>query len=64
MPRTYPQALRDRVLAAYDHDMKTPHIADAFLVSKAWARRVEQDFERPAESTAKLRPIHLSARLD
>jgi len=42
MARTYPQALRDRVLAAYDRGMKTQQIADVFLVSKAWARRVKQ----------------------
>ena len=42
MAKTYPQELRDRVLAAYDRGMKTQQIAELFLVSKAWARRVKQ----------------------
>lgn len=42
MAKTYPQELRDRVLAAYDRGMKTRQIADVFQVSKAWARRVAQ----------------------
>lgn len=42
MAKTYPQELRDRVLAAYDRGMRTQQIADVFQVSKAWARRVEQ----------------------
>ena len=39
---TYPQALRDRLLAAYDRGLPTKQIADLFQVSPAWARRVKQ----------------------
>lgn len=42
MSKPYPQELRDRVLAAYDRGMKTKAIADLFLVSPAWARRIKQ----------------------
>ena len=42
MAKTYSQDLRDRVLAAYDRGLKTKHIAEIFVVSRAWARRVKQ----------------------
>jgi len=42
MGAPYSQDLRDRVLAAYDHGMKTRRIADVFGISPAWARRVKQ----------------------
>lgn len=42
MAKSYPQELRDRVLAAYDRGMKTSAIADIFQVSPAWARRIKQ----------------------
>lgn len=42
MATPYPQALRDRVLAAYDRGMKTRPIAKLFQVSPAWARRLKQ----------------------
>jgi transposase len=52
MARTYPQELRDRVLAAYDRGMKTRQIADVFLVSKAWARRIKQVRRQTGRITA------------
>lgn len=42
MARTYPQELRDRVLAAYDRGMQTNEIAELFDVSPSWARRLKQ----------------------
>jgi transposase len=42
MAKPLPQELRDRVLAAYDRGMQTKQIAEVFLVSPAWARRVKQ----------------------
>src|SRR2546421_12184115 len=42
MASPYSQDLRDRVLAAYDGGMPTKKIADLFLVSPAWARRLKQ----------------------
>ena len=42
MGAPYSQDLRDRVLAAYDRGMKTKQIAEVFVVSPAWARRVKQ----------------------
>ena len=42
MAKPLPQELRDRVLAAYDRGMQTKQIAQVFLVSPAWARRVKQ----------------------
>ena len=42
MPIPYSQDLRDRVLAACDRAMKTKQIADLFVVSRSWVRRVKQ----------------------
>jgi transposase len=42
MGAAYPQALRDRVLAACDRGMKTKQVADLFEVSSSWVRRVKQ----------------------
>ena len=55
MAKTYPQELRDRVLAAYDRGMKTKQIADTFLVSRAWARGVKQRRRETGQATAKPR---------
>jgi len=55
MAKTYPQELRDRVLAAYDRGMKTKQIADTFLVSPAWARGVKQRRRETGRTTAKPR---------
>lgn len=51
MGAAYPQALRDRVLAAYDRGMKTKQIADVFQVSPAWARRIKQRRRETGETT-------------
>ena len=51
MGAPYAQALRDRVLAAYDRGMKTKQIADVFQVSPAWARRVKQRRRETGETT-------------
>lgn len=51
MAKPYPQALRDRVLAAYDRGMKTKQIADVFAVSPAWARRIKQRRRETGETT-------------
>ncbi len=51
MGAAYAQDLRDRVLAAYDRGMKTRQIADLFLVSPAWARRVKQRRRETGETT-------------
>jgi transposase len=50
MGRPYPQELRDRVLAAYDRGMKTRQIADMFVVSPAWARRIKQRRRQTGET--------------
>lgn len=42
MAAAYSQDLRDRVLAAYEGGMETEEIAERFMVSPAWARRVRQ----------------------
>jgi transposase len=42
MGAAYPQALRDRVLAACDRGMKTKQVADLFDVSSSWVRRIKQ----------------------
>jgi len=52
MARTYPQELRDRVLAAYDRGMKTRQIASVFMVCPAWARRVKQRRRETGQTTA------------
>ena len=52
MAKTFPQELRDRVLAAYDRGMPTQQIATVFLVSKAWARRVKQTRQETGRTTA------------
>ena len=51
MGAPYPQALRDRVLAAYDRGMKTKQIAELFQVSPAWARRIKQRRRETGETT-------------
>ena len=51
MGAAYAQDLRDRVLAAYDRGMRTKQIADLFLVSPAWARRVKQRRRETGETT-------------
>ena len=51
MAGPYPQALRDRVLSAYDRGMKTQQIADVFAVSPAWARRIKQRRRETGETT-------------
>lgn len=42
MASAYSQDLRDRVLAAYERGISTEEIAERFMVSPAWARRVRQ----------------------
>ena len=42
MGAPYSQDLRERVLAAYDHGIKTKQIAKLFNVCSSWARRVKQ----------------------
>lgn len=42
MATPYSQDLRDRVPAAYDCGMPTKRIAEPFVVSRAWARRLKQ----------------------
>ncbi len=51
----YGQDLRDRVLAAYDRGMKTKQIADLFLVSSSWARRVKQRRRESGETAPRPR---------
>ncbi len=53
MGAAYAQDLRDRVFAAYDRGMKTKQIADVFLVSPAWARRIKQRRRETGETTAR-----------
>lgn len=55
MAASYSQDLRDRVLAAYDHGMKTSEIARVFQVSPAWARRVKQRRREHGETTPRPR---------
>ena len=42
MGAAYSQDLRDRILAAADRGMPTKQIAQVFMVSPAWVRRVKQ----------------------
>lgn len=51
MGAAYSQDLRDRVLAAYDRGMSTKQIAEALMVSPAWARRVNQRRREFGETT-------------
>ena len=51
MGAAYSQDLRDRVLAAYDRGMATKQIAEALMVSPAWARRVRQRRREFGETT-------------
>ena len=51
----YGQDLRDRILAAYDRGMKTKQIADLFLVSSSWSRRVKQRRRESGETTPRPR---------
>ena len=51
MGAPYSQDLRDRVLRAYDRGMRTKQIAEVFLVSRSWARRVKQRRRDHGETT-------------
>ena len=51
MGMPYSQDLRDRVLAAQDRGMRTKQIADLFVVSRAWVRRVKQRRRDYGETT-------------
>jgi transposase len=51
MGAAYPQALRDRVLAACDRGMKTKEVAVLFAVSKSWVRRIKQRRREHGETT-------------
>lgn len=51
MAAAYSQDLRDRVLAAYERGMATEEIAEVFVVSPAWARRVRQRYRDCGERT-------------
>ena len=42
MGAAYSQDLRDKVLSAFDREMKTADIARAFGMSESWTRRVQQ----------------------
>ena len=64
MAKTYPQELRDRVLAAYDRGMKTQQIAELFLVSKAWARGVKQRKQESGLTTALPRGGAMNVKID
>lgn len=51
MGAAYSQDLRDRVLAAIDRGMPTKQIAEIFMVSPAWVRRVAQRRRVAGETT-------------
>jgi transposase len=51
MGAAYSQDLRDRVLAAADRGMPTKQIAQVFMVSPAWVRRVKQRRSECGETT-------------
>lgn len=51
MGAAYSQDLRDRILAAIDRGMSTMQIADIFMVSPAWVRRVAQRRREAGETT-------------
>jgi transposase len=51
MTTPYSQDLRDRVLAAYDREMRTKQISVIFAVSPSWARRVKQRRRETGETT-------------
>ena len=51
MAAPYSQDLRGRVLSAYDRGMQTGQIAESFLVSPAWARRIKQRRRETGEVT-------------
>lgn len=51
MGAAYSQDLRDRVLAAADRGMPTKQIAQVFMVSPAWVRRVKQRRSDCGETT-------------
>lgn len=53
MGAAYPQALRDRVFAAYHRGMTTKVIADLFQTSPAWARRIKQRRRETGETSAR-----------
>ncbi|MEM1097151.1 MAG: hypothetical protein AAGH92_00040 [Planctomycetota bacterium] len=64
MAKTYPQELRDRLLAAYGRGMKTHQIAELFLVSKAWARGVKQRRQETGITTALPRGGAMNVKID
>lgn len=51
MGAAYSQDLRDRILAAADRGMPTKQIAQVFMVSPAWVRRVKQRRSECGETT-------------
>lgn len=51
MAAAYSQDLRERVLAAYERGMATEEIAELFMVSPAWARRVRQRYRDFGETS-------------
>jgi transposase len=51
MGASYSQDLRDRILAAADRGMPTKQIAQVFMVSPAWVRRVKQRRREDGETT-------------
>ena len=64
MAKAYPQELRDRVLEAYGRGMKTHQIAEVFVVSKSWARRVKQRMEASGETTPRPRGGARNVKID
>lgn len=64
MAAPYSQDLRDRVLAAYDGGMKTKQIAEFFLISPAWARRVNQRRREHGETTPRPMGGAMFAKID
>ncbi len=55
MSVAHSQDLRDRVLSAYDRGMPTKQIAEVFVVSPSWARRVKQRRREAGETTPRPR---------
>jgi len=58
MAAAYSDDLRDRVLAACDRGMETHEVAELFLVSPAWVRRVKQC----RRETGRTRPLPVGGR--
>jgi transposase len=55
MAKSYPQELRDRVLAACDRGLKTRAVARTFSVSESWVRRIKQRRRETGETTPRPR---------